>query len=113
MCLKEYRVFTFTNRDAYERLLLKLKSLEPPESGTAADKAKSIKGLIKEVRSFVRFNKENWDKIPFTELEAMEKARGFFSVYYYAFWDWESFAKVEKQVSKAKYLFGKVTVEVY
>jgi len=116
MCLKEYHVFTFSNREAYERLLLKFPDYtKKPKEGTV--KGKEIKGEIKVVKEFIgrgwQTMKEDWDGYSYEDLVNMGNIRHWFVLRYYRFWDWESLEKVVKMIGDSPYLFGKVTVTIY
>jgi len=109
MCLCFYHVYTFSNRRAYIRLLYRLFNKKKSEQYLKA----SLEGWIHVVREFGPFWRGlDWDRFPIEDLQGMERAGGFFTVYYYQFYNWETLRRAIKEIGAAKFLFGKVSLQL-
>jgi len=103
MCLKEYHIFTFTNREALDRLVREL----PHKYGD-----KTIKGLLHKVILF-HLNMENtWNTLTFDELMTMRLTRHWFDIKSFNLRNWEQYNEVLSKLGDCQFVFGKIEVEI-
>ena len=108
MCLKKFVNYTFSNREAFERLLVILND----EYGKYLPK-----GEIFIIHSYRDWGKKYQDKrndLSYDEL--IELMRMFYSPFkvwsLVDFYDWGSFNLAVKQIGEEKDIFGEITIEV-
>lgn len=101
-CLKEKHIFSFTNREALERVLNLLR--------------KNYRGKIPRGTIYIATVstplKEIWNTLNLEEIMARNRFGGLFITQSLVFYTWREFEKVISQVEDDDYVFGKIEVEV-
>lgn len=105
MCLKEFQVFTFSNYDAFKRVL---KRLEAPKYWT-----KQISGHITIIKRWKAKQTYPRDDYSYMDLEEMCGQFPLLDFECYYFENWQVFNQIYFTVLKNNDdMFGKVTVEI-
>lgn len=104
MCLKEFHIFTFTNREALDRLVRKL---------WAKYGNKSIKGIFHRVTlSHPDMGEDIWNSFTYNELMEMKLTKHWFKAEPFTFHDWKNYKKTISRLRGCQFVFGKIEVEI-
>lgn len=104
MCLKEFHTFTFSNREALDRLTKTL---------WAKYGNKTIKGLLHKAVKLNVPNLENtWNDFTFDELMSMRLTTHWFIAQYLNFRDWKSLKETLSELGDCQFVFGRIEVEI-